>query len=365
MIFQANRISLTLWSSLSVFLLLSATQAQEHHITGKHQTIAENSASSIEPIEKPGEGKREITFVDGKLSVNLKNAEMDGVLAEIGTAVKARVDIGAGIPAKTSVSFSNLSLEDGLAALIKGEGAGIVLCYDKNGALTLIKLSKKTGAGPELVFKVKKVRSYFSPQDQASGLSMNKVKELMSILRDPNKKGRWVIAAKQIMNIKNPEAKPYLKELITHEDDFVREEAAWEYAMLVDAEDADYILDLAEDKAWQNRNAAAEIAMPMIDDPRQIPMLIKMLQDRNIAVQDSAISALGNKRAQAAVPYLEDLLKTANGGTRAAVAEALYSITKVKYEWKTPKEKADFEEILRKSDEEIKRKTAEYEKQAQ
>lgn len=194
----------------------------------------------------------------------------------------------------------------------------------------------------------------------ASSISMDKVKELMAILRDPNRKGQWVIAGKQIINIKHPEAKPYLKELMTHEDDFVRSEAVREFAMLVDAEDADYILDLAEDKAWQRRVAAVEIAMPLIDDPRQIPVLIKMLHDKDFAVQEAAIGAVGVKKAQAAIPELEGLLKTGKAHTRAAAAEALYSITKVKYEWKTPEEKANFEKILKEADEEFKKKRADF-----
>jgi hypothetical protein len=321
-------------------------------------------ARAAEPSEKVGGTAAGVAYVNGRLSVNVKDAGLDGVLKEIGAAIKARVDVGGGTPIQVSTSFSNLSLEEGLVALMKDTATGVVLCYDGNGAVTLISLSLRAGDLPDRVCKVKKVRSYFSPRDQASGLSMGKVRKLMAILRDPKQKGRWVVAAKQIMNIKNPEAKPYLKELITHEHDFVREEAAWEYAMLVDAQDADFILALAEDQAWQNRSAAAEIAMPLIDDPRQIPILIRMLQDSHTSVSDAAIGALGRKRAQAAVPYLQDLLKTGSYSARAKVAEALHSITNERYEWKTPDEKALYEQELKASEEEFKKKRAEFEKQA-
>jgi hypothetical protein len=322
------------------------------------------ASSTVQVVANVPDTKVEVAWTDGKLSADLKNADLNDVLAKIGRAIKAQVDVGEGIPGVVSLSFSGLPLEDALARLIQGEGAGIVLCYDQGGTVTLIRVSKRAGASHERVTKVRKVRSYFSPQDQAASLSMDRIKELMGILRDSHRKGQWVIAAKQIINIKNPEAKPYLKELMTHEDDFVRDEALWEYAMLVDAEDADFILDLAEDKSWRRRAAAAEIAMRLVDDPRQIPVLMKMVQDKTFAVQDAAIKTLGAKKTQAAIPVLEELLRTGNADTRASAAAALYRMTKVKYEWRTPEEKAAFEEELRESDERMKRKATEYEKQA-
>jgi len=64
--------------------------------------------------------------------------------------------------------------------------------------------------------------------------------------------------------------------------------------------------------------------------------------------------------AHLAVPFLEGLLKTANYSTRALVAEALYSITSVRYVWKTANEKARQDRELRESDEREKKWIAEH-----
>lgn len=158
MLFKVRKIAQIFWSPLSALVLIGSVNAQEPQITGKNKAISVNSAPSLDPREISGETTQEIAFVEGKLSANLKNAEFASVLLEIGMAVKARVDIGGDIPSNISLSFSNLSLEEGLATLIKGEGKGIVLCYDKNGAVTLISVSKRAGMKPEQVFKVTSVR---------------------------------------------------------------------------------------------------------------------------------------------------------------------------------------------------------------
>jgi len=203
----------------------------------------------------------------------------------------------------------------------------------------LIQISKTPGTQPATVIKVRKVRSYFSPADVASSMDLDDVKELAEVLGNPKKKDRWVRAAKQIINIKRPEAKPYLKELIHHENDFVRTEAMDEFAMLVDVEDAAFILEMAKDKDWERRAAAAYISMTLVDDPRQIPVLIEMLKDEMGSVRDAAIRALGFKRSQEAVPYLKEFLKHKDGGTRALSSDALFLITKTKYDWMTPEER--------------------------
>ena len=341
-------------TALLGFVGMEGVTLQANAQQGPGSSIAVNSQ----------QGKMDVRYTDGKLSADLKDIEINSVLSEIGRVVGARVEIGSGISGKVTTSFQKVTLEDSLEKLISGAGAGIVTAYDKAGTVTLIKVSKWVGTQQQGVVKVRKVREYFSAKDRADGLSMDRVRKLMEIFRDPSKKGHWVVAAKQIMNIKNPEAKPFLKELITHEDDFVWDEAVREYAMLVDAEDADFILELAEDKAWQRKIAAVAIAMPQIDDPRQIPLLIKMVDDSDFAVQDAAIGAAGVKRIQAAVPILEEILKRGQPHTRAAVADALYSITGVKREWKTVEERAKYQERLRQFNEDVIRKTAEYEKQS-
>jgi hypothetical protein len=321
---------------------LSEGDAKAQDAAGKEPPVAKVAASAAA-------AKIEIAYADGKLSADLKDAEIKDVLKEIGRAVKAKIEIGDGIAGKVTASFQHLSLEDGLAALISGEGTAIVVGYDKKGSVTLIQASKKAGTPPAQVVKVRKVRDYFSPADIASSMDLDEVKELMGILRNPNKKDGWVRAAKQIINIKRPEAKPYLKELIHHEDDFVRDQAMNEYAMLVDVEDADFILEMAKDKSWETRGAAAYISMTLVDDPRQVPVLIEMLNDEKVSVRDAAIRALGFKRSREAVPALEQLLrdllaKDQDGHTRATAAETLYSITGNKYEWMTPAQKKSFDE---------------------
>ncbi len=286
------------------------------------------------------EARTKITYADGKLSADLQGADIADVLTKIGQVVNARVEIGEGLTGKVTTSFQSFSLQDGLAKLISGEGAGIIVGYDQKGTVTFIKLSRKAGGQGAKVVAVKKVRAGFSQRDLEKSLSLDKVKEMMSIFRDRGKQDQWVLAAKQIMYIRIPEAKPYLKELIDHEDDFVRDEAVREYVRLVDAEDADFILDLAEDNKWQRRVAAASSAMPLVDDPRQIPILLKMLDEFD-ALREAAIGTLGVKRCQEAVPALNNLLKVGDAHTRAGAADALYLITGTKYDWMTPAERRD------------------------
>jgi len=328
---------------------------------------AETSPSQPAATNAENTGPPVVSYSGGLLSVTAKNAEIREVLTKIGAAVNAEARISEEISGKVTISFQNLGLEEGLARLVSGEGTGIVLGYDKNGSVKLVMLSRRAAGQTESVVKVRKVRDYFSPADQASSMSLDEVKDLTKVLRDPKKKDKWVRAAKKIINIKKPEAKPYLKELMQHEDDFVRDQAMNEYAMLVDVEDADFILEMARDKSWETRGAAAYISMTLVDDPRQVPVLIEMLKDEKVSVRDAAIRALGFKRLREAVPFLEQLLsdlisKDQDGHTRATAAEALYSITGNKYEWMTPEQRKNHDERGRQALERI-RKASEQDKQ--
>jgi hypothetical protein len=92
----------------------------------------------------------EITYDKGKLSVNLENADIKQVLAEIGKAAKVELEIGEGLSGKINqAQFNSLSLKDALERLVGGKGYGVAMEYE-GSKLVSVHISKKEGVASNL-----------------------------------------------------------------------------------------------------------------------------------------------------------------------------------------------------------------------
>lgn len=102
--------------------------------------------------EKPKAGY-EIKYDQGKLSVNLDDADIKQVLKEIGEAANIKLKIGEGLSGKINrVQFKNLPLKDALERLVGGRGYGVAMEY-KGSRLISVHISKKEGTAGNLSVK--------------------------------------------------------------------------------------------------------------------------------------------------------------------------------------------------------------------
>jgi len=321
---------------------------------------AETSSTSATPsasaVQAEAPSRLSVTVDGGKLSAEVANAEIKDVLMAIGKAVPAPVDIGDGVTGKVTASFKAMSLEEGLSAVVSGAGVGIIVGFNKAGAVQFIKVTRKVGTDHPTVVAVRKVREFFTPWQQKDSLDLEEVRELTKNLQDPSKKKQWGRLAGKIIDIRIKTAKPYLRELMDHPEDYIRWEATDAFCRLADVEDADFLLDMATDKERNRRAVVAYTAMPLVDDPRQIPLLLEMLKDKWGSVQEGAFRALASKRAQEAVPALEAILRSGAKSTRAQAAEALTVITGKEYDYMTPEERRELEEEVRRDKEEVRKR---------
>jgi HEAT repeat protein len=165
------------------------------------------------------------------------------------------------------------------------------------------------------------------------GLGMDAVKDLVKDLQDPNKKDKVDKTYLQLINIKNPEAKPYLKQLFNHESSGVRMRASSRFAFLADKNDIESILQMTKNNDWNIRTASI-YAMQTLKDTDFSDILINMLNDTSNLVRSTAAHALGYKHVAKAVPYLEKALDDKENRVRERAFVSLYILTGKKYDYK-------------------------------
>ncbi len=182
-------------------------------------------------------------------------------------------------------------------------------------------------------------------------------------LEDPSKKDKWPKIAKQIIHIKDRNAKPYLKRLFNHEENYVRWEAADKFRAMVDENDIPVIIEMTKHSDHIMR-AEGIHAMVNIRAFEFRDELMELLNDPAHNVRREAAKAIGIKNIVKLVPTLENALrdcerradKYATGSNRFddeksvcdEVYIALYLLTDKKYEFKGKNETTEQKASLRK-----------------
>ncbi|MFH0875829.1 MAG: HEAT repeat domain-containing protein [archaeon] len=176
-------------------------------------------------------------------------------------------------------------------------------------------------------------KAYKGEEVNYGGLGLDEAKQVVQDLEDVKKKDKWSKIAKQIIMIKNPEAKPYLKELFNHEKDYVRQESAGAYCALVTDNDMEDIIKMSKNNDWFVRSRSID-AMKRLSTKTYEDVLINLLEkDPHRRVRANAAKALGYKKIINAIPYLEKSLKDIDYEVRKESFVALYILTGKKYDF--------------------------------
>lgn len=153
-----------------------------------------------------------------------------------------------------------------------------------------------------------RTQAYEGEDINFAGQGQDEALKVIRDLQDPSKKAKWPKIAKQIIHIRDHSAKPYLKELLNHEDMDVRWEAAAKLRSMAGADDVLTILEMAKNPDQCIRTEAI-FAMQKIQALDFAEELIALLKDPSYLVRLYAAHALGYKRVVQAVPALEEAIK--------------------------------------------------------
>jgi HEAT repeat protein len=121
------------------------------------------------------------------------------------------------------------------------------------------------------------------------------------------------------------QAIPELIKLLEDKDSSVRDSAASALGKIKSEQAIPGLIKLLEDKDYFVRDSAAS-ALGEIKSEQAIPGLIKWLEDEDYFVRDSAVSALGKIKSEQAIPGLIKLLEHQNSNVRRSAASALGEI---------------------------------------
>ena len=176
-------------------------------------------------------------------------------------------------------------------------------------------------------------RAYRGEEVNFGGQGLKEAKNVVEDLENKGNKAKWPKIADQIILIKDPAAKPYLKKLFNHEKSYVIDQATVAYSNMADIGDANDIIEMTKHDDWHVR-ARAIIAMQKITTLDFADNLINLLNDSELCVRHHAAKALGYKKIKAAVPYLEKALDDKDLIVRKAVFVALFILTDKKYDFK-------------------------------
>lgn len=164
-----------------------------------------------------------------------------------------------------------------------------------------------------------------------SGLGSSESIKIVRDLQDPAKKDKWQNISGQIINIKDPAAKPYLKQLLNHEMHYVRADASMKYSKLVNERDEADIIEMLNNADLHVRGEAIN-AMMRLNCASFDDVLINLLVNDN-KLRYKAAKALGYKRVMKSIPYLETALSDKDRYVRREAYISLYILTDKKYEF--------------------------------
>lgn len=192
----------------------------------------------------------------------------------------------------------------------------------------LVKIGDRS-AGAEM-----KERAYRGEEVNYGGLGLDEAIQVIKDLEDKNKKDQWPKIAKQIINIKNPGAKSYLKNLMSHEKDYVRAESAMVFANIANETDVADIAEMTQSKDWFVRCKAIDVIKKLRNQALDDILINLLLNDPHRSPRSDAAKALGYKKISKAVPYLEKALNDKDLWVRQEAFIALYILTDNKYDFK-------------------------------
>lgn len=175
-------------------------------------------------------------------------------------------------------------------------------------------------------------KAYKGEDVNYGGMGIDEARKVVQDLEDKGKKDKWAKIAKQIVLIKNPEAKPHLKKLFNHEQDYVREQSAGVFFNLATKEDLNEIKAMATNSHSEIRYGAIQI-MKKIKDKSFDDSLISLLTDSEYSVRRAAAKAVGYNKIDKAIPGLEKTLSDSKFEVRKEVFIALYILTGKKYDF--------------------------------
>ncbi len=299
----------------------------------------------------------EILFVGSAESVKkIKDTTLDKTLIEILKDEKqfidklSRKDFGGKSEKEVQYRMRNVEVVIHKLGEFKSQNAGPILkeylaipgaAYWASQALAMIGDKSASATMQEKAYKGEEINY----AGQGSSEAMNVIRDL----QDKSKKAQWPKIAKQIIHIKDRNAKPYLRQLFNHEQTYVRWEAADKFRAMADETDAPAILEMSNNQDDIIR-AEAIHAMQKIKGIEFGDELIALLSDPAYNVRREAAKALGYKKIARAVPALEKALKDCEQRANSHVVGtnkyndeievcdesyiALYKLTGKKYNYK-------------------------------
>ena len=141
-----------------------------------------------------------------------------------------------------------------------------------------------------------------------AGQGSDEAQTVIRDLQDKSKKDQWPKIAKQIIHIKDRNAKPYLKQLLNHENMDIRWEAADRFRAMVDENDVPAIIEMTKnsDRIVRAEGIHAMVNLKTFEFSNE---LIALLNDSAANVRREAAKAIGDKKITRATSALEQTLK--------------------------------------------------------
>jgi HEAT repeat protein len=174
------------------------------------------------------------------------------------------------------------------------------------------------------------------------GMVEDETDAIFKDLQDETKKDKWGKLAKQLIHIRSPRTKLALRKLFDHKSDFVRNTASMAFFNMVTKDDANDLVELVKHRDFVVRTDAVKAMMYLRDVPFDDVLLDVLVNDRDGLVRSKAARALGMKKVQKAVPYLENALNDEDYYVRLEAFISLYVLTDKKYDFKGRNENADY-----------------------
>ncbi len=178
-----------------------------------------------------------------------------------------------------------------------------------------------------------KEKAYKGEVINYGGLGLDEAIQIVTDLEDKSKKDKWKKITNQLINIRDPQAKPYLKKLFNHEDEDVRGQAAIAFTNMVSNNDVDVLVEITNHRDYKVRSRAVYGMMRLKDVPFDDILINVLRYDPDNLPRAKAARALGYKMVSKSVPYLEKALNDEDYYVRRESFISLYVLTGKKYDF--------------------------------
>jgi len=266
----------------------------------------------------------DVKYAKGLLSVKAEKADLVELLKRIAKAAGLTLDVGSGVSGNVTVSFAGMKLEAGIARVLESAG-------EKNLAT---EYTKKPGAKKD-EFTIEKISvvKKASPQEEAAARErmMQEEREYREFADAMNKAGNKIARAlKQYQDpgaskntkvnlltylrttgVTDPNDKKVLKGALLDPQYQQEIVAAIQMALLhaiqrnPEESDKEYLLHVLQRD--DNRVGWLYYALLNAWDERYVPLLMEQAEKKRSL---SSIEILGRRKITAAIPIMEDILRT-------------------------------------------------------